>query len=124
MTAYRIESYESLININETGYFRKNLCHDNRNLFALFYFTNLEQVSIQREADSQKFICRFEIDTNLYKVCNDTTIPTEIADAYYLNLENFSNGQIIIEPTNIQVLNNNNQWTSLEDFISNPNLDT
>ena len=120
MTVYRIESYQSLININNTGYFRKNLCHDNRNLFALFYFTNLEQVSIQREADSQKFICRFEIDTNLYEVCRDTTIPT--ADAYYLNLENFSNGQIIIEPTNIQVLKH--QWVSLEDFISNPNLDT
>lgn len=124
MTVYRIESYQSLININNTGYFRKNLCHDNRKLFALFYFTNLNQVFIQQKVDYQKFICKFEIDTNLYEVCRDTTIPTEIADAYYLNLENFTNEQIIIEPTNIQVLNNNNQWTSLEDFISNPNLDT
>ena len=119
MTVYRIESYQSLININNTGYFRKNLCHDNRKLFALFYFTNLNQVFIQQKVDYQKFICKFEIDTNLYKICQDLTITT--ADAYYLDLKKFSNEQIIIEPLNIQVFNNK-QWISLKDFISKHNI--
>ncbi|NUW27240.1 hypothetical protein HUX57_11285 [Arcobacter butzleri] len=114
MTVYRIESSKSLININRTGYFRKELCHDNKNLFALFYFTKLDEVFVQKSVDCEKFICKFEIDTEFYEICKDLTITT--ADAYYLNLENFSNEQIIIKPSDIQVYNCG--WFSLEAFIS------
>lgn len=114
MIVYRIESYDSLIKINRTGYFSKSLFHDNENLFALFYFKNFDEVIVQRKVDCEKFICRFEINTELYEICKDLTITT--ADAYYLKLEKYSNEEIIIKPSDIEVYNDG--WINLNDFLS------